>query len=161
MGDRSDINKIRDLLQRGADINGVDTWTRTPLLILARKGDESVPIIVELLKHENLDLNAKDNYGHTALIWASRDGHEEVVRILLQDDRLEVDAKDNARVNALTHQLIAEVSRNDLPDINIVRDLFQRGADINGRADHWYSRTPVMILADKVDDESTQIIIEF
>ena len=98
-GDLPDINSIRDLLQRGADINGrTDDWNRwTPLMILARKEDDkSTQIIVELLKHENLDLNARDEYGKTALIVASEYGELRVVDILLKDDRVDVNANDDA-----------------------------------------------------------------
>ena len=85
-GNRSNTHNIRDQLQRGADVNGrTDDWQeQTPLLILAKGGGESVRIIVELLKHENLGLNAKDGFCKTALIRASEYGHEEVVRILLE-----------------------------------------------------------------------------
>ena len=104
--DRSDINIIRDLLQRGANINGRDDdkddwYSEAPLMILATNGDESLPIIVELLKHENLDLNAQVKYGDTALIAASLRGYAEVVRTLLKDGRVEVNGKDKHGGTAL------------------------------------------------------------
>jgi len=47
------------------------------------------------------DVNAKDNDGWTALHWASRLGHIETVKALLQVDGIEINAKDNDGWTAL------------------------------------------------------------
>jgi ankyrin repeat protein len=72
-----------------------------------------------------VDLYAKDNQGRTALILATVYGHEEVVRILLKDDRVDVDAKDNQGRTALieaSHCGVQEVVRmflkHDRVDVN-------------------------------------------
>ena len=107
-GDLPDIdNNILDLLQRGADVNGTedhaaDQHGQTPLIISARKGGKSVRNIVELLKQENLDINARYRYGRTALIMASYYGHEEVVRILLKHKYLDMNAADRYGNTALS-----------------------------------------------------------
>ena len=36
-----------------------------------------------------MDANHKDNLGHTALLRAALQGHEEVVRLLLDDDKVD------------------------------------------------------------------------
>ena len=38
--------------------------------------------IVQLLLAKGADVNAKNNYGETALFWAKKMGHKEIVRIL-------------------------------------------------------------------------------
>ncbi len=35
-----------------------------------------------LLQHKNIEINQQDTYGKTALSWASREGHREIVQIL-------------------------------------------------------------------------------
>jgi ankyrin repeat protein len=48
---------------------------------------------VRLLLEHSVDINAKDGNGETALHAASRDGHDAVVWLLLED-KADVDAKD-------------------------------------------------------------------
>ena len=124
--DLSDITITRDLLQRGADINGrsYERYGRTPLILGAMEGGESVKIIVELLKHENLDVNAIDEIGLTALIMACTFGKQEVVRILLKDDRVDVNAENKLGwttflASALGQQEVVDMLlKDDRVDVN-------------------------------------------
>src|SRR5260370_42106549 len=61
-----------------------DLWTS------AKKGD---PKAVEALLAKGLDVNAKTDYGATALHYAADKGHAEVVKILLKH-KANVNAKD-------------------------------------------------------------------
>ena len=56
--------------------------------------------LVEYAIKNGADVNAKDNYGRTALHWASRDDHLEIVKILLAHGA-DVNAKDNDGWTAL------------------------------------------------------------
>lgn len=49
-------------------------------------------VILTLLEKDSIDLNSKDNYGRTALSWAAGNGHEAVVKLLLEA-KAEVDSK--------------------------------------------------------------------
>ena len=40
-------------------------------------------LVVELFLEAGINLNAKDEYGQTALIWAAKGGHTETVKALL------------------------------------------------------------------------------
>jgi ankyrin repeat protein len=93
---------VRPLLDRGADVNSKDNkWGRTTLLEAANRGHEAV---VRLLLGHGADVNAKNEWGQTALheaayIWkelyreASR-GYEAVVQLLL-DRGTDINAKDD------------------------------------------------------------------
>jgi len=51
-------------------------------------------VIITLLKMNTWDVNQRDSLGVTPLIWAARYGHEEVVRLLLQEKNLRPDEPD-------------------------------------------------------------------
>ncbi len=46
-----------------------------------------------LLATERVDINSNDSYGRTAISWASRNGHEAVVKLLLATEKVNVDLK--------------------------------------------------------------------
>jgi ankyrin repeat protein len=110
-----DVDRIRDLLGKGADPNAQTGCGTRPLLIAAKKGNTEIikmlvengakvdgrdktgltPLMsaasagkarnVEVLIAAAADLNAKDNKGITALMWAAMKGFPEVVEILLRN----------------------------------------------------------------------------
>ena len=68
----------------------------TPLMVACQNG--RVKMLKTLLAHPGIDLNARDESGLTAFMWACRRGHWNVVRLLLKQHlrsgNLDVDAKD-------------------------------------------------------------------
>jgi hypothetical protein len=56
--------------------------------------------ILTLLKNR-CDPNVKDNYGHTPLLWAARNGHKAVVKQLLDTGKVDADSKDQHRQTPL------------------------------------------------------------
>ena len=90
---KGDVDKVRDVLQKGADVNGRDKNGLTPLSVCASaKG--SFLTVRELLKHKNLDANATEDDGDSPLLAACRVGNLEVVVELLKDNRVDVNARD-------------------------------------------------------------------
>ncbi|TIT78461.1 MAG: ankyrin repeat domain-containing protein, partial [Mesorhizobium sp.] len=64
------------------DVNSRNKWKSTPLSLAAAKGH--LECIQALVKHPQIDINARaDYYGRTALIEAARNGHLDVVRLLV------------------------------------------------------------------------------
>jgi ankyrin repeat protein len=54
-----------------------------------------------LLRNENLVVNQQTNEGMTALMWASFNGHKEVVQILLEHTSINVNHQNNNGLTAL------------------------------------------------------------
>ncbi|EHA25939.1 hypothetical protein ASPNIDRAFT_130463, partial [Aspergillus niger ATCC 1015] len=51
--------------------------------------------VVKLLLETKTDINIKDSRGRTPLSWAARDGHEAVVKLLLQTKKVDINSKDS------------------------------------------------------------------
>ena len=89
---------------------------RTALIIASFNGHTKIVKI--LVKQEGIDINAKDNVCfnnlefqnniwnffkifQTALIWASKNGHSEIVKILVEQEGIDINAKNNVYFNNL------------------------------------------------------------
>jgi len=112
---------VRELLDRGADVNAVRTNTgATPLFFASLYGH--LDIVRELLDR-GADVNAARTNGFTSLIIASEYDHPEIVRELL--DR-------GANVNAaMTDGLTSLMWASAMGHLEIVRELCVHGADVN------------------------------
>jgi serine/threonine-protein phosphatase 6 regulatory ankyrin repeat subunit B len=83
---RQSGNNLADVMsQVGALDSRNDSWLQdkrlTPLMAAAYLGH--VPLLKLLLMH-GADVDQVDFFGHTALIWAARSGHSEVVQALVE-----------------------------------------------------------------------------
>lgn len=88
----------------------------------AAKGDKETVI---LFIKAGMDVNAKDNRGHTALIAASIRGHTDMVRLLIEKGA-DVNAKNNNGATAL-------MQASGKGWIEIVKLLIEKGADVNAK----------------------------
>lgn len=79
---QGELEKVKSLLDGGADINGKDKNGFTALMWASSKGHLE---IVKLLLDKGADINARHSHGDIALIMASSEGHLEVVRLLLNN----------------------------------------------------------------------------
>ncbi len=95
-----DVEKVKDLLTNGAEVDVRDENGMTPLLLAAKKGNSE---IVSLLLAHGADVNAQDYYlAWTPLILASALGHKKVVKILLEYGA-DIDIKDQNGMTALKY----------------------------------------------------------
>jgi ankyrin repeat protein len=76
---RYKLERVRILLQHGANANWQDSLGKTPLMCAAENG--SVGVVKELLEH-SAGVDRKDAKGKSALAYAATQGREEVARLL-------------------------------------------------------------------------------
>jgi len=111
-------------------------------------------IIVALLATKEWGINQRDNMGRTALSWAAIRGHEDVVKLLLQLEDIDSNAKDT------------EYGRTPLwwavqcGHEGVVRMLLER-ADINpNTADTGNGRTPLSWAAERGHEGMVRMLLE-
>lgn len=111
----------------------------TALMEAARRGKTHSGIAAALVQAGS-EVNAKDAYGVTPLLYAAISGSPETLRMLLKSGA-DVNAKDADGRNVLVEALTTE---NDLPP-EIYEELIQAGADVNART--YQGMTPLLISA--------------
>lgn len=78
--DAARVDLARDLVQRGADLEGKDERGYSPLILAAFKGRTAV---LRILLEGGADAMAQDRHGNSALMFAAQWGDLEAVRLLL------------------------------------------------------------------------------
>jgi ankyrin repeat protein len=127
----NDVNRIRTLLDQGADIEAKFVMGWTPLI---RASEEGRADIVRLLLSKGADVNARGDSMETALGCAALAGQADVVRILVENDA-DINAKDHSGLSPLGSaeaQLKIAVDRGYTEDIKglaeVIRILKAAGA---------------------------------
>jgi cytohesin len=121
---RGDLNRIKELVSKGADVNA-RVGGVTPLLYAAVRGQKE---IAEFLISKGSDVNVEDDLdegGRTALMHATLNGHVEIVDLLISKGA-DIDAKSREGKTALLYALW-----NKKKEITSL--LILRGADINAK----------------------------
>ncbi|XP_019616000.1 PREDICTED: ankyrin repeat domain-containing protein 2-like isoform X2 [Branchiostoma belcheri] len=125
-----DIMTVKDIVQRGIDINGGDEFQRNAL---HRSACEGHMRIVKHLVVSGANVDTKDKLGSSALHWATRFGRHAIVDYLI-DNGAKINAKDRSGATPLH----VAVRVGWWPDM--VEKLLDRGADINCK--DWEGDTP-------------------
>ncbi|KAI5854882.1 ankyrin repeat-containing domain protein [Tricharina praecox] len=79
-----DVDAVARLFAAGADIMRADNAERTVLHTLAYPPTPPSNALVRLLLKNGAEVRVVDKFGKTALHWACGNGHEEMVRLLLE-----------------------------------------------------------------------------
>ena len=115
-----DLQTVKDLLAKGADVNAKDDKGKTALLWTAPARDN--PEMVKLLIAKGADVNAKDNEGETALMIAASQSNPGILTELLA-----AGAEVNAQNNVGGTALMAAAFRANVEEIKI---LLAKNADL-------------------------------
>ena len=84
--DEFNIQKVKDLIKRGADINAKNKSGFTPLFLTVILDNVA---LAKLLISAGADVNAKNKFGITPLKYAVRRGHKEIEALLKQHGAIE------------------------------------------------------------------------
>ena len=79
--EKGNLERVRQLIQDGQDVNRGNSYGWTPLMLAAAHGHDQV---VQELIRAGADVNGKDNIKLTALHLASRWGHSSVIKTLAE-----------------------------------------------------------------------------
>jgi ankyrin repeat protein len=131
-----DLQKVRQAIACGADINASDDYGRTALMWAAHKGH--LEMVELLLSDERLDINASDDSEWTALMCAASKGHLEMVKLLLSDEHLDINASDDNGRTALMWAAYLEHSD--------VAELLKKKSSYRGVFDYLIFKYPVHII---------------
>ena len=63
------------------------------LIDATRAGD--ITTVQQLLNDKSIDINTRDEYGNTALLWASARGYKEIVKLLLNHPDIDINIQDH------------------------------------------------------------------
>ena len=94
-----DVNKVRNLLSDGADVNARNEQEWTSLMVAASEGYTH---IVDVLLNQGADVNAQSSTGETPLMLSARWGHLSIVPMLLIDAGADPSLKNKDGKTALT-----------------------------------------------------------
>ena len=152
----SNNNVIAEMLiENGADVNAAscrdyigDLYGYTPLMCSALKGNLS--IVNSIVNVSNVDVNAKDYQGNTALIYAIIGGNRDIVSALLHA---------NAKVNDCNnHGRTALFKAVDTNNKEIADMLIKSGADVNRSDDN--RQTALFVAVNHNNNDMTAMLIE-
>ncbi len=159
LSDKPSLDLLRLLVEHGAGVRGrTKDMNRTVLMDIAPKANEQVLQYV-LGKGALADINARDNYGATALIQAASAGNAPAVRVLLAKGANPQIAETSGGMTALHMALYT--NRKDHPDANIpevVRLLLAGGAKVN--APDSRGVTPIQYALKEGDEEAAAVLVK-
>lgn len=144
----NDIPKVKQIVDRGGNVNEVDEYGETALMVaVSRENLELVKILIDA----KADVEARNKYESTVLMTAALAGNLEIVSMLLK-----AGANPNAKNKYNTSALLNAVSSSG-PSAKIVRILIEAGAHLNVRDERG---TALDVACKRGHDESARLLVE-
>ncbi|KAF5539155.1 ankyrin protein [Fusarium phyllophilum] len=141
---------ILALLEKGhpSDSRGIDGWT--PLLYAARYGHEEV--VKHLITRNDVELNSKDDdFGKTALSWATEEQNTAVVEVLLDKEGVDADCRDGRNDTPL---LIAARKGHEA----VVKLLLSKQC-VDPNSTSYHDRTPLSLAAGNGNEAVVRLLL--
>ncbi|XP_078074076.1 2-5A-dependent ribonuclease-like [Mustelus asterias] len=142
---------VETLLDRGAHVNIIDKNENIPLNTALARNALQISVL-ELLLQRTQNLKVRDSKGKTPLILAAERKNSKVVNLLLEGQRVEIDAQDNLGRTAL----LAAVENKDA---SLTKMLCEGGADVS-RGDQ-SGNTPLLVAIRNYDNKTAKILIKY
>lgn len=145
-----DTGAVGDALGRGADINTMAKHGQTPLILAAKGGlDEIVQL---LLSCEGIKLEAKCDFGRTALSWAAGNGQVDAVEQLLAA---------GADVNTKSKHGRTPLSWATYRGRKAVVAVLVQQADIDPDYSEWqWGESPLLLASEQGHEEIVRLLLE-
>jgi cytohesin len=147
--DNGDVQKIKQLLAKGANVHGKDKYGRNLLHSAVQSGKKE---IVELVIDKGANIDAKDKDGQSPLHIAIHDGNMEIVELLISKGA-NINVKDN---DGITPLYLA--TDKDFTNSDIIKLLILKGAEINVR--NKYGLTPIVNSIKLGNKEVVELMID-
>ena len=135
---KNNIEEVRELLDRGANVNNINNRNQTPLIIAASnfiyndERKEKYINLINILIKNGADINYTDSRGNSALNYAIQREIEEVVRDLLERG-VNVNNINNSNQTPLIIAASKKIynTKERLNNKNIINILLEKGVNIN------------------------------
>ena len=138
--------QVKNAIRSGAKINTKDEQNRTALMVAARWNRDSE--VASVLLGAGGDVNAREMFDFTALMYAAGHNTIKVINTLLQAGA-EVNAKEKNGMTVLMYAV--KWSYRSIPTSEIADVLLDAGAEVNARDK--YGTTALMVAASSCDAE--------
>ena len=138
-------------------VNSLDPRENEVLMLwhlVAERGQESV---LEVLLNIGIDIEARNDYGDTALVLAAAHGQEGIVRLLLSKGA-NVNASSDLKNNAGTP--LSEAAEKRPAEMVLLRHLLDAGADVGVEYRRKNGTTPLNMVCTRSDEKSVETIVQ-
>ncbi len=112
------LDVVRNMLDKGVDINTKDGWDSTPMMYAAANGHTD---IVALLLERGVNINSTSRLERTPLMWAANRGQDGTVKFLIEKGA-DIASKDRGGKTAL----MLAVERNNQSTAELIRSYIDR-----------------------------------